>query len=85
MRRETLIRISEAPKHIPGRPHISTVWRWVLNGVRGRKLETITAGGRRFTSLEAIDRFIQSDGDTTAAPTSNATSKAEAELDAAGW
>jgi hypothetical protein len=59
--RETLIPFHEAPKHIPGRPHISTLHRWRLKGCRGRRLETGLFGGRRFTSLEAIQRFFQSD------------------------
>ena len=60
LRAETLIPFCKAPAHIPGRPHISTLHRWRL-GVRGRKLETIIRGGRRFTSLEAIHRFMYSD------------------------
>ncbi|MFC1597688.1 DUF1580 domain-containing protein [Planctomycetota bacterium] len=61
---ETVIPISEAPKHIPGRPHSATIWRWWQKGVRGIKLETFVCGGRRFTSTEAIARFIRG---TTAA------------------
>ena len=55
---ETPVPFHEAPQHIPGRPHISTLHRWRLNGVRGRRLETFLSGGRRFTSLEAIQRFL---------------------------
>ena len=58
---ENLIPLSKAPKHIPGNPHISTIHRWVQQGVRGRVLETRMVGGRRFTSLEAIARFISGD------------------------
>ena len=56
--RETPIPFPEAPKHIPGRPHISTLHRWRLRGVRGRRLETFLTGGRRFTTIEAIARFL---------------------------
>ena len=31
---------------------------WRLHGVRGVKLETILCGGLRYTSREAISRFI---------------------------
>jgi hypothetical protein len=62
--KETLIKFGKAPKAVPGRPHISTLHRWRLRGVRGVKLETCLVGGRRFTSIEAIDRFIAA---TTAA------------------
>lgn len=51
---ENLIHVKDAPKHTPGRPHISTVYRWVFRG----DLETIKVGGRLFTSIEAIHRFI---------------------------
>lgn len=55
---EHLVPINQASQHVPGRPHKSTVWRWVLRGVRGQKLETCLCGGRRFTSIEAIERFV---------------------------
>jgi hypothetical protein len=38
----------------------ATVWRWVTKGVRGRKLETIPGGRKRYTSLQAVTRFIES-------------------------
>ncbi len=43
---------------IPGDPHLGTRYRWTLKGVRGAKLESILIGNRRFTSTEAIGRFI---------------------------
>jgi hypothetical protein len=55
---ERLLRIRKAPKFVPGNPHVATVWRWILHGVRGHKLESILVGGQRFTSVEAIERFI---------------------------
>jgi hypothetical protein len=55
---ESLVSLSEATHYVPGRPHVSTVWRWTTRGLRGVKLETIHAGGKRFTSLEAIRRFL---------------------------
>jgi hypothetical protein len=54
---ETLISLTEAAKRLPGRPNITTVWRWRNRGVRGVKLESILSGGRRFTSVEALRRF----------------------------
>lgn len=56
---ETVIPIAEAPQHIPGRPSLATIWRWVLSGTRSGKLESILIGGRRFTSVESIHRFVQ--------------------------
>jgi hypothetical protein len=34
------------------------VRRWADTGVDGVVLETVKVGGRRFTSLEAIERFL---------------------------
>ena len=59
---EELIPISKACQYIPNRPHISTVWRWIQRGVDGEKLETIKIGGRRYTTLKAINKFISVDG-----------------------
>jgi hypothetical protein len=58
---EALLRLSEAAKVInPSRPpHVASVWRWALAGVRGQKLETVVIGGQRWTSREAIARFVQ--------------------------
>jgi len=55
---ETLVLLADAPSEIPGPPSLSSIRRWSRHGVRGAKLETILVGGRRFTSLEAIERFL---------------------------
>ena len=65
---ETLIPIAEAARHIPGRPHRGTVWRWLQSGVRGVVLESVLIGGRRYTSTEAIRRFLLAGNPTSAAP-----------------
>ena len=61
---EAIVSIPEAPQHLPGQPHASTIFRWGTRGVRGVLLETCLVGGRRYTSREALQRFIQA---TTAA------------------
>ena len=53
------VSLAEASHLLPGRPHLSTLHRWRLRGVRGVKLETFLIGGRRFTSREALERFIE--------------------------
>ena len=57
---ETLIPFNSAREAFPGgkRLSLATLHRWRLNGVRGTRLETILIGGSRFTSAEAIQRFI---------------------------
>jgi hypothetical protein len=55
---EQLRLLTKAADDVPGRPHISTMIRWALRGVKGTRLETVMVGGRRFTSIEAIQRFL---------------------------
>ncbi len=59
---EQLLSIPEVPEFLPSRRgkrlHISTVYRWALKGVRGKVLESTMLGGVRYTSLEAIQRFM---------------------------
>lgn len=57
---ETLISFCEARSAFPGGKRLSfaTLHRWRLSGVRGTKLETCLVGGLRYTSREAIQRFI---------------------------
>lgn len=57
---ETVIPINQAPKHYPyRRPNLSTVYRHFNRGCRGIRLETFVVGGRRYTTVEAIARFIE--------------------------
>ncbi len=66
---EQPLTISQAAKTAPGRPSVSTCWRWAMKGVRGVKLESYVRGGRRFTTADALQRFIYR---TTAASDGNA-------------
>jgi hypothetical protein len=56
---EHLLSMTAAAKLLPGRPAVETLWRWRTSGCRGHRLETILFGGRRFTSREAITRFLR--------------------------
>jgi hypothetical protein len=56
---ENLESLCDAAKLLPHRPHVSTLHRWRLRGIRGVRLETCLIGGRRFTSREAIERFMR--------------------------
>jgi hypothetical protein len=91
---ESLISIPDACEIIPGRPHLATVYRWMVKGVRGGiRLETALVGGRRFTSREAIQRFVDrlsgERGDAVHVRTprqrQRAAAKANDELAKAGW
>lgn len=61
---EDLVTLRQAAELIPSHPCLATLHRWRLTGVRGRKLETILVGGLRYTSREAVWRFLSSDETT---------------------
>jgi hypothetical protein len=94
--------LTQAARLLPsgrnGRPvHVSTLLRWILRGVSTLagpvRLEALRAGGRWFTSAEALRRFSQrvTDGrrhggpaeSPNAAPT--AVDRADAELQELGF
>ena len=62
IRNEQLLAVSKVPnwteKQLGKRIAPSTIWRWFYRGCRGVKLDTILIGGRRYTSVEALDRFF---------------------------
>lgn len=88
---EHLLTMTEAARLLPGRPSTCTLWRWRTRGVDGRVLESVTVGGRTYTSREALQRFAAHRGGQHNAPTLRTTgqreraiSRAERELDQAG-
>ena len=90
---ETIITLAEASRRLPGRPSLSSLWRWHRRGVRNIRLETLVVAGRRFTSIEALERFSAATtavADGTPAPVrtprqrERAILAAERELDRAG-
>ena len=49
-------------------PATSTMWRWVLRGVRGGiRLESFRVGGTSYTTREMVQRFIDRTSQSTAA------------------
>jgi len=68
LRTEKLIPLRGVPD-VPGIPtrrcgrrlNVSTVWRWAMRGVRGRRLETVMCGAQRCTSLAALQRFFSNE------------------------
>jgi hypothetical protein len=62
LQHERAITLAEVPKHLPKRGgkkvHYSTVYRWVTKGSRGQVLESVMVGGIRYTSIEAVYRFL---------------------------
>jgi hypothetical protein len=37
-----------------------TIWRWAAKGLKGVRLETVCVGGQRYTTREAVQRFLDS-------------------------
>ncbi len=61
--KEKLIGLDEAAKLLPGRNggsiHKLTIGLYCLRGLHGVRLESLLAGPRRVTSVEAVQRFIE--------------------------
>lgn len=56
---EQLVTLAEAGQGLPNAPSRTTVWRWADTGLDGVRLETVWLGGRRYTSREALWRFLE--------------------------
>jgi hypothetical protein len=85
---ETPIPINQSPKYYPaGRPNISTVYRHFTRGCRGVRLETFVVGGKRYTTIEAIQRFVErttaSSPGASLQPSCPTSRQREAEIDKA--
>jgi len=75
---ETVVCPADAAKTLPCRRsgkrcNVATIYRWMTNGVRGIKLESICVGASRCTSKEALQRFFdaltaQADGQPVQQP-----------------
>jgi hypothetical protein len=64
---EEMLTLGEAAKRLPGRSgkrqSIQTMYRWAYKGVRRNdtwvKLESVLIGCSRYTSVEALQRFVE--------------------------
>ncbi len=69
-KKSKLLAIHRLPAYIErltnDRPSLSTVWRWVLKGTRGRKLQSTLVGGRRYTQREWVRDFLTNSGGSDA-------------------
>ena len=55
---ENLVPFAAGIRSLPGRPHVSTGYRFISKGSHGVILETVIVGARRYTSREALRRFV---------------------------
>ncbi len=56
---ESLVPVNKAGVLFPCPVGRTALERWMRSGVRGVRLESLLIGSRRFTSKEAIARFIE--------------------------
>ncbi len=59
---------------------VSTVWRWVMRGSKGRKLASILVGGRRYVLESDLESFLAA-GKTAGVTPSNVDGSASTSLD----
>lgn len=83
---DELMTLRQAAELLPGRPHVSTIWRWAMRGLAGgRRLRTTLVGGQRFTSRGDLEDFIRElNGDAPRPDPTEAARKADEGLAAAG-
>lgn len=55
---QKLVRLDDAVNLVPGNISLCTLRRWARVGFRGIRLETVIIGKRRFTTEDAIVRFL---------------------------
>lgn len=90
LQNESAITLAEVAEHVPRRNgrriHYSTVYRWVTKGAKGRRLESILVGGVRYTTVEAVGRFLsaKTHNGTERSAIDELTAKIDAALDEAG-
>lgn len=80
---EELLTLRQAVTAFPGKKRLSiaTMFRWInAPGVRGAVLETVCVGRTRYTSREAIERFIKAQNEP--AETSATVSQSQRECQA---
>jgi hypothetical protein len=78
--------INEVSKLLPGRPNVSTIWRWINKGCRGQQLATIRIGGINYIAKAELERFLSAINDKQVAVCNanrvNQLAKVSADLDA---
>ncbi len=86
--REQAIPLSDVPRYVPKRRgkkvHYSTVYRWATKGARGRTLETVLNGGLRYTTIEAVRRFLNAKPSAATKTTDDLSDAIDAALREAG-
>lgn len=56
---EKLLPLVEIVLRVPGRASYATVWGWCVRGVDGTRMESKRIGGRIYSSVGALRRFME--------------------------
>ena len=82
---ERLLTPAQACKEFPGGGiSLPTFWRYIgPRGVRNVRLESLVCGGKRWTSKEAIDRFLRAQNPDKTSPPSVTPAKRKRQSEAA--
>lgn len=59
---EGLLKATDAVRSLGLRVSVWSILRWIRHGVRRRRLEAVKVGGRWFTSVAAVRRFLFREG-----------------------
>jgi hypothetical protein len=86
---ERVISLHQAAEKLPpsrsGRPiHVGTLIRWVVRGVKGRRLEAFRVGSRWYTTVESLERFALCSATSSSSTGSLAPTKTEDLLESFG-
>ena len=82
--KEFLLAPVQACKEFPGGISLPTYFRYIgPHGVRGVQLESFLCGGKRWTSKEAIDRFIAAQNPDETSPPAITASQRKRQSEAA--
>jgi hypothetical protein len=59
---DAYLTLTQAAQSLPGRPHVSALWRWCRRGVKARsgervRLQHVRVGGKLYTTHAWIDAF----------------------------
>ena len=74
--------VRQACAHVPGRPHVNSIRRWMTEGCYGIKLRSVRFGGKRLTTKQWLAEFT--DAVTSRGGQPGEHLEAEAKLDSLG-
>lgn len=55
---DDLVSLTELAKSLPKPPSHGCLWRWHRIGIQGVRLETVVVAGRRYSTRDAFQQFV---------------------------